>query len=335
MTVIDYFPRDYDVMARKVAEVAGDRRIADKFCSEVDKMMEMRQLKWPMHMAADCVIERAKLLVAFEKVGWARVPAKPGEAVLVDKQGCVLTDLDENPIKPYIAAIVRIPAPNPPGSIATAFKLQVTSAEGDITHIYPDSEGHPTVGIGHHIEGEQDLLAIHERFGFYNRRDDGEPGAELADFEDVLKDYRQFEGYGKHDTNARAFRRSTSVDLLSGDVIGLRDQDIEVRIGEIQNSPQHFPHYLTYPLDAQLALLDMVFNRGMRRVKNDDRSFIEAIQNRNWKRAAETSSNVGNPSDPRQAEAKGLFMQAAAKEPYFIDPKCSKPILHVRDAMFL
>ncbi len=80
MTVIDFFPRDYDEMARRVAACCPDPQTTEKFCTEVDRMMEMRQLKWPMHMAADCIIERAKLLIAYDRAGWARVPAEPSPA---------------------------------------------------------------------------------------------------------------------------------------------------------------------------------------------------------------------------------------------------------------
>ena len=298
-------------------------------------MMEMRQLKWPMPMAVDCIVERAKLLVAYDRAGWARVPTRPGDVIVVDKQGCVLTDLDGEPIKPWIGANTPIPAPNSTGTIASAFKLQVAPAEGNITHIYGDTGGRPTVGIGHLIKGEQDLLAIHERFGFYKRRDDGEPGTEKADFEDVLRDYRKIETLHLHGQPAHDFWQFTTVDLMLGDIIRLRDQDIEEHLGYLLHYKKEFPNYLSYPLGAQLALLDMSFNRGNRTVREDYPPFIEAIQNRNWMRAAEASSKVGKPSETRQAAISSLFKQAAAIEPYFIDPECSKPILHVRDAMFL
>ena len=108
-------------------------------------------------------------------------------------------------------------------------------------------------------------------------------------------------------------------------------QDVIKNLGYIVNSTSSFPKYRTYPLDAQLALLDMVFNRGIGTVRSDEPTFIEAIQNRDWKRAAKISGDVGTPSDTRQKEVEKLFSNAAKKEPYFINPGCGrKSILNLR-----
>ncbi len=329
MPIIDPITRDYAEMARKVAACCRDRLKTERFCAEVDRMMKLRAQRRPKEMAQACIDERAKKLIQSGKAGWARDPSRPRQAILVDKQGCVLTDLDNKPIKPWTGANVHIPASSAPAYIRAVYAPKVTSAEGKITHIYGDKIGNPTVGIGHRIKGEQDLFVIHERYGFYKRRDDGEPGIEKASFEDVLKDYRKIENLHLHDHPAHHFWQFTTVDLMPSDIISLRDQDIEVHLAEILTRQREFPHYMTYPLPAQLALLDLVFNRGGPTVLGKS-PLMEAVRSRNWSAASKSLFGETEPSRDRVRMVQRWFDEAAKKEPFFIDPKCRpKALLHV------
>ena len=117
----------------------------------------------------------------------------------------------------------------------------------------------------------------------------------------------------------------------------LLDQDIKLHMGEILRNVGRFPNFLTYPLPAQIAIFDRVFNRGLTSIISTT-SFLDAIRSRNWKAAVQAAnhSDVADANPDRQATVKDLFLNAAVQEPFFIDPKCPpKPILHVRDAMFL
>ena len=177
------------------------------------------------------------------------------------------------------------------------------------------------------------MFVIHERYGFYKRRDDGEPGIEKASFEDVLRDYRKIENLHLHDHPAHHFWQFTTVDLMPGDIISLRDQDIEVHLAEILTRQREFPHYMTYPLPAQLALLDVVFNRGGSTVLGKS-PLMEAVRSRNWSAASKSLFGETEPSRDRVRMVQRWFDEAAKKEPFFIDAKCRpKALLHVEGAM--
>ena len=120
MPIIDPITRDYDEMARKVAACCRDRLKTDKFCAEVDRMMKLRAQRRPKEMAQACIDERAKKLLMQNRAGWARDPSQPQQAVLVDKQGCVLTNLDNKPIKPWTGAGVH------PGAQLPGFRSRPT-----------------------------------------------------------------------------------------------------------------------------------------------------------------------------------------------------------------
>ncbi len=113
-------------------------------------------------------------------------------------------------------------------------------------------------------------------------------------------------------------------------IAGLLTHDIPRLMNEITNRQGTFPHYFTYPRDAQLGLLDTVFNRGIVKVLAVP-AYLQAIQNRDWKAAAQASANVGRPSATRKMEVENLFNSAASVEPFFVDPICPpKSILNYR-----
>ena len=180
------------------------------------------------------------------------------------------------------------------------------------------------------IDDEAELKAIHRQFGFYYRAPSGGPSNARATEADIVADYRKVVGTGLTNFKARYFKQFTTVDMTSQGIAGLLAQDVPSFIAEFTRRPNEFPHYLTYPRDAQLALLDTVFNRGIKNVLNVP-AYLQAIQNRDWKAAAQTSANVGRPSQPRQAEVARLFNSAATIEPYFLDGTCPpKSILNFR-----
>ena len=104
---------------------------------------------------------------------------------------------------------------------------------------------------------------------------------------------------------------------------------------DILRNVGRFPNFLTYPLPAQIAIFDRVFNRGLPKIISTT-VFLDAIRSRNWKAAVQAAnhSNVADANPDRQAKVRDLFLNAARQEPFFVDPKCPpKSILHVQGAM--
>ena len=328
--LVDFFPRDFAEMVKKVEKVGATPRETEAFVEEVAKMTQMRGSRQPMQMAVASVNQRVTKLLAFDRAGWARDPQNPSDAILVDPQGCVITDLNGNPIPPTIGAIPPPFTRRSPQQIVMDYTPMALKFESVVSFIYRDLYGNQTVGVGHLIDDEAELKAIHRQFGFYYRAPSGGPSNTRATEADVVADYRRVAGTGLLNFHARHFKQFTNVDMNQQGIAGLLAQDIPAFIAELTRRPNEFPHYLTYPRDAQLALLDTVFNRGIKNVLNAP-AYLQAIQNRDWKAAAQTSANVGRPSQPRQAEVARLFNSAATIEPYFLDGTCPpKSILNFR-----
>ena len=330
MPLVDFFPRDFAEMVKKVEKVSPNPRETEAFVGEVERMMQVRSSRQPMAMGVYTVNQRVTKLTAFGRAGWARDPQNPADAILVDPQGCVITDLNGNPIPPIIGAIPPPFMRRSPQQIATDYVPFAMRLESIISFIYGDLNGRPTVGVGHLINGEADVKAIHRQFGFYYRAPSGGPSSARASEADVVTDFRTVAAKKLSNHHARFFEQFTTVDMKREGIQGLLAQDVQRELGNITRNSSRFPHYLTYPRDAQLALLDTVFNRGIGKVFAAP-AYLQAIQNRDWKASAQSSANVANPSQPRQAEVARLFNSAAVVEPYFVDNNCPpKSILNFR-----
>lgn len=326
------FLRDLGEVEKRITTQTRDRHTAERFGAEVATMMKRRSLAQPVQMAAACIGQRAKDLVMRNKAGWARVPASPQKFILVDPQGCVLTDLDGKDIPPPIGVSLPPFITRSPATIISAYRPEVTSAEGAIPHIYLDKKSNPTVGIGHLMKTETQAKDVHARFGFYKRDANGRTSNVRATEAEVLADFRNVTDHEMPNAAAGAYKKFTTVDLTSQGIEALRDYDILRHLNEFVRRSDVFPSYFTYPFPAQLALLDRMFNRGMPNLLIAVQ-FTEAIKNRNWKRALKEvdHANVRDLNDLRQANMKQLFADAARVESFFIDPKCPRmPILQIR-----
>ena len=107
MPLVDLFPRDFAEMVKQVEKLGATPRETEAFVEEVAQMTQMRGSRQPMQMAVASVNQRVTKLLVFDRAGWARDPQIPGDAILVDPQCCVITDLNGNPIPPTSARSSR------------------------------------------------------------------------------------------------------------------------------------------------------------------------------------------------------------------------------------
>ena len=136
MPLVDFFPRDFAEMVKKVEKVSPNPRETEAFVGEVERMMQVRSSRQPMAMAVATVNQRVTKLTAFGRAGRARDPQNPADAIVVDPQGCVITDLNGNSILPTIGPTVPMTAPSTTDFIRLAFIPRVTPFESEVTHIY-------------------------------------------------------------------------------------------------------------------------------------------------------------------------------------------------------
>ncbi len=167
---------DFRQLERSVAKMTYDRRTRDAFRDEVFVAIGRHRGASPMKVAQACIQERANRLNKRNRFGWARNPKEPGKFVFVDSEGCVITGLDAK----EIASARRVGMPElvtnrSVEKIIDAAKEFIKMGEGTTSFIYLDTSKprKPTVGNGHQIRDEADLLAIHERIRFYRREESG------------------------------------------------------------------------------------------------------------------------------------------------------------------
>jgi GH24 family phage-related lysozyme (muramidase) len=152
-------------------------------------------------------------------------------------------------------------------------KRHLVPYEGNVSHLYLDTAGKVTVGIGNLLP----TAAAAKVLGFVHRITNAPATvAEIqTDFDSVSKQAGA--------RPAAYYRRFTSLDLPPLDI----DKLFAVRVAEFQSQLlTSYPRWDGYPPSAQLALLDMAFNLGTFALKNRWPNLNRAIDAQDWAQAA-------------------------------------------------
>jgi len=180
-----------------------------------------------------------------------------------------------------------------------AIKALLVPSEGNIPHMYLDTAGKVTVGIGNLISNAAYACTL----SFVNRATSKTATSQeiTVDFDAVSKQPRGLA--------APKYRQFTALDL-PGSAIDLLFQN---RVQEfLRLLKVRYPKYDFYPQSAQLALMDMGFNLGVSGLKNTWPKLNQAIDKQDWTSA---STNCFRPQVNlvRNAEVKRLFEKAAVE----------------------
>lgn len=178
-------------------------------------------------------------------------------------------------------------------------KALIAPWEGNISHMYLDSVGKVTVGIGNLLPSSEAACQL----PFVNRVS-GAP----ASLVEVAVDFQAVSRQAWPRV-ARFYRAFTVLELPDGQVDELFRRRVEGFQRELQDS---YPSFSSYPGSAQLAMLDMAFNLGTRGLKKTWPNLNRAIDARDWATAA-IESYRPQSSPARNARTKGLFQKAAAE----------------------
>lgn len=180
-----------------------------------------------------------------------------------------------------------------------SIKLLLIPSEGNVSHMYVDTVGKVTVGIGNMLPNAAAACAL----AFVNRTTGNRatPAEITADFNAVAAQPPA--------RSARLYRPFTKLDLPNVAIDNLfRD-----RVAGFQDELRRaYPDYDDYPDSVQLALLDMAFNMGTAALRKWPR-LNKAISEQDWEAAAADSTRPkANPA--RNAAIKALFEKAAEEE---------------------
>ena len=235
-------------------------------------------------------------------------------------KGGVLKRYSEAPTKPQAEKVVaslktiggmaevrgpieKVVAANKPAAEPTwdDFKRLLKSHEGNIPHMYLDTVGAVTVGVGNMMPTAAQAQAL----GFVNRSTGKAATADeiKTDFDEVTKQTK-----GKI---ASKYKVNTKLDLPDAAINALLDTRIAGFKSELK---AEFPDFDQYPVRVQYALLDMAFNLGTQGVIKKFPSFTAGIKANNaegWLKAAK-ESNRPQVSAERNTSVKQWLEDAAA-----------------------
>lgn len=147
------------------------------------------------------------------------------------------------------------------------------SAEGKIPHMYLDTVGVVTVGIGHALATPTSAIALP-----FILRTTGQPASPA----EITADYASVKARpaGLVASHYKAFSRIFLSEAAIADLF-VRDMD-----DFLPGLTAAIPDLANFPRTAQLALIDMAFNLGVHGLVSKFPRMIRCVSDRNWSEAA-------------------------------------------------
>jgi GH24 family phage-related lysozyme (muramidase) len=172
------------------------------------------------------------------------------------------------------------------------------SAEGTLPHVYLDTVGLVTVGVGHMIPNAEAAQAL----SFVVRANGAAatPDQIAAEYANVSRQQKGLLAARYQQFTALDMTDSAIQDLLSADVAA-----IEAGVAS------RFAGYDGYPEPAQDALLDMAFNLGVAGLASHFPHLKAAAEAKDWATCAAQCHRNGI-SDERNDRTKALFESAVS-----------------------
>lgn len=180
----------------------------------------------------------------------------------------------------------------------TTLREKLELYEGLVEHMYLDTKGYVTVGIGHLITN---ALAA-KKLDFVRQKDNKKATEEEIDA-DYIAVKKQIKGL-----LSGSYRKHTKLKLKKVSIDSLTNKHIESFEGELKviYGGENFD---AFPVSVRLALFDMIFNLGMTKLNSDFPTFNKYIKSNKWGKAAEQSNRVGI-SKSRNKYVKDLLESA-------------------------
>jgi GH24 family phage-related lysozyme (muramidase) len=170
--------------------------------------------------------------------------------------------------------------------------------EGTVDHMYLDTRGNVTVGVGKLLPDAASAEALpfrHRTTGI------------LATAEEIGVEFEHIQGIEMPDCAiAGYYEPFTRLYLSQSDIDGLALKHLRA---DFRALLRQYPDFGNFPLPAQIALLDMLYNLGPP-VMSSYSNMRRAIHAADWEAAARQSARSGI-SDERNQHVFNLFMEAA------------------------
>jgi len=180
--------------------------------------------------------------------------------------------------------------------------------EGRIAHLYVDSVGRVTVGVGHMIAHRNDMAALAFMCGGC-----GAPtrAATLKEKQD------EFDAMAKQPKGHRAgwYEKHSTLTMRDADINALLSAHIDsfhAKLAKAYTKAQGYPKdFDNLPQNVQLALFDLIFNVGPTGLTKFTQ-FNKSLKEGDWKKAAE-QCNRSQVSGARNEYVKKLLLTTASE----------------------
>jgi GH24 family phage-related lysozyme (muramidase) len=176
-------------------------------------------------------------------------------------------------------------------------KQMLIENEGSIEHMYLDTVGKVTVGVGHMIPGELEAQRIN-----FVVRGTMRPATTLQ----ISSEFGTV-GRQRPAMTAASYRQFTTLDMTPDAIDSLLDSDIAIMEAGVR---ANFFNYDSYPAPAKDALLDMAFNLGVHGLVAHFPHLKAGADSQNWRICAAQCRRNGI-SDTRNQKTMDLFLAAA------------------------
>ncbi len=272
----------------------------------------------PKFTSAQLAIATALTVRSRQNYGWAPPPKQgTGSVLVVAGKGIILT----GPTGKHVTRPSKfLPMPVSMITLSDAFNFTFAN-EGNVPHMYADSIGVVTVGIGHAIFQPQGAHRLP-----FARKDTGTAATQA----EIDKDYNAVDGITNH--KASFFASLTDLELSQADIDSLVQADFNTH-NQIADA---FFSLDQLPQPVQIALFDLAFqvgrdtNAGTGLIKGKKYTKLQdALRRRDWARAG-AEMDVNQPLvDTRRnlARLNEASMAATPRSFFTTDPAKTEALL--------
>lgn len=194
-------------------------------------------------------------------------------------------------------------------AIKSAVAMKLEEYEGRYNHLYLDTVGKVTVGIGHMIPNKFAISSV-PLFTVLNNlpATPATAAQKQAEFDQIAKQKRNY--------RAGWYKQFCKLVMQEADIDRQRDHHIDSFYKELialYSTRRGFQkEFDQFPAAAQIALFDMIFNLGATKLKGQFIKFNAAIKSEDWKTAG-IESYRPHVSPSRNNYVNQLFLSANSK----------------------
>lgn len=297
--------------------LTGDRRQAAALREKIERHLHQLAASHAgaggrQQVAAVDEAQLLKSLVQFRRVGWVNMPGK-GTRVLVERgTGCVLADS-----KGALILRPREKLPTKPAIKESVFlrHLKDSNVENFVPHMYRDTNGNVTVGIGELLRTADEAKVL-----TFTKR-----GTNIAaSAKDIELDFNNVKTAAvSSKSKAPVYQQFTKLEFTEPRAEARALVRMREFLGFLRNT--YFPEFDTYPVLVKMGLLDLAYHAGAKGARKTYKDFAAAMDRRNWKQAGIEQRDGRTPLRANIAQA--WFNRAAQQEPFFIShTNCRKPL---------